>query len=746
MDLEKELVFCSIEEDNLQRAYFRVRPLLTAKSSITEEAAALWPDDGCLRIVPDRNEQHTFKERMRTLGGYCVMNLVGISPEANKIRTNKNYNRDKGEVNQYILYSDTVQPVPEHTFFHVLTGAAADYAALAEKAFTPLFYIMDDLTLYGPVRKSAPVMPGTAAAGDGMLFPIADADGKEHMILCCAPAEADAPADKPAEPQPVTPSPEPAPKAPEAPAAPVDESLPIGQPLRILDQSKDFEETLHSLDQPLSKGANLLRTAADPAKAPVLQTPRENKPLSGTPLFRAPMRTSTPQNKNKLQEVVASQWRVVRNDPPAAPLPAGATMRHVENPIQVACERMQDAWQMSESRPQLIDFLLSLDGMQARLEPRLNASAGETALQRVLKARLEDLEAERLTSLVQLDQAKATAEDYRKQVLSGARQKIVAEQMQLDESRKACEDAVSAMKAQLAALAAQRDELTSRIDALSQDHAAALGKALADAQLLAPGNHALRLSCVPGAKLDADALIARMQSALSASGVASDRNAAVALLALLAVSPRIGVACSASAALSTLAANIARHMGWAGSYAHQIAAEQKPVVMPAPVDSTPAVLATSLAAYATIEGATKVFLARSASWLTRNAAYEASSWPILTLNTLPFVAESEAPAAEPVSAASLQALTADVHVTDNEVHAVLDPILRLFDPLSGAAWKELVAFVSAAEPLMEGGLAAACDWAISLWVLPLLEKSPRAAAALKPLLAEYPRSLGCLRG
>ena len=73
MNCDKELVLVYMEEDNIARAYFRVRPLLTISGDAQEEAARLWPDHGCLRIVPDRNEQHTFKDRMRSIGPYCVM-------------------------------------------------------------------------------------------------------------------------------------------------------------------------------------------------------------------------------------------------------------------------------------------------------------------------------------------------------------------------------------------------------------------------------------------------------------------------------------------------------------------------------------------------------------------------------------------------------------------------------------------------------------------------------------------------
>ena len=102
MNFDRSLIFAYLEEDNIQRAYFRVRPLLTIHGDVQEEALRLWPDHGCLRIVPDRNEQHTFKDRMRSLGNYCVINLVGIPADANKIRTNKNYKPERGEFNQFI--------------------------------------------------------------------------------------------------------------------------------------------------------------------------------------------------------------------------------------------------------------------------------------------------------------------------------------------------------------------------------------------------------------------------------------------------------------------------------------------------------------------------------------------------------------------------------------------------------------------------------------------------------------------
>ena len=60
MSIDYQLLFCYLEEDNIQQAYFRVRPLLNPDADIRQEAMNQFPVEGSLRIVPDRIEQHTF--------------------------------------------------------------------------------------------------------------------------------------------------------------------------------------------------------------------------------------------------------------------------------------------------------------------------------------------------------------------------------------------------------------------------------------------------------------------------------------------------------------------------------------------------------------------------------------------------------------------------------------------------------------------------------------------------------------
>lgn len=730
MNCDQDLVLAFIEEDNIQRAYFRVRPLLTIHGDVQEEALRLWPDHGCLRIVPDRNEQHTFKDRMRSLGNYCVINLVGIPADANKIRTNKNYKPERGEFNQFILYSDTVHSLPEHTFFEVLPGVAEDFSGLAEKAITPLFYIQENDTIYGPVKKAAPELPAPAAEAAGTLYPFSGPDGVQRTILCMeTPAEA---LPKPAQPSEQEAS---------VPTPKEDEALPIGEELHILDEHKDFHETLESIAQPLSAGANLLRE--EPKKSPVVPEQRiaSTDKLSGTPLFQTNLRTSTPQPKNKLQEVVASQLRVGRYEPPTDALPAGVQMQHVENPVEQACHQLRRAWQIPDSRKQLVDFILSLDGMRARLDS-LSDTSGTTPLQRVLHQRLHDLETDRLTALVHLDKAKSDLETFRKETINALSSRTRTEIDELSAQKAALEASLQVLKDQQATLIAQRDELLARVDDIHRNALpAAIAKAMADATLTAPVyGIPLRMSAVSGKAATLDEMISRMTEVYAACGLEISRNACIALLLTMAISPRMGVDAKTLSSASTMLSNIVRALGWESGYAVQVSSEQKPVAALKPLHATPCLCLSTVSEHAPLPGIKRIYLTACASQQSASDAYSLDPWPVYPLPLHTFVPKTYV-CGEPISEESLNTLLNQDFVKSQEIDAVLGGILRTITPLSAAADQAMRLFISSAAAVMDGGLPAACDWALLLWIVPLIGKNKE---ALLPMLDEYPLTRAAL--
>lgn len=757
MTLDNQLLFCYLEEDNIQQAYFRVHPLLTTEADIRQEALSLFPAEGCLRIVPDRNEQHSFKSRMRQLGAYCVVDLMNLSPEATKIRTNKNYRPDRGENNQFILYSDTVKQLPEHSFYELIDGNADNYINLAQKVITPLFYIRQGDVLYGPVRKNTPEEPRKSSELAGMLFTLSCPDNSEHAILCVK----DAPAVQPRQPivrmepvkpivctpegnvAPATPAESSVPEATAKETVSSDEALPIGESLNILDQSKNFEETLQSLDQPLSDSANLLHNT--PENRPPKPTKLDIAPgtLTGTPLVRTPLRTATQPIKNRVQEAVTNQWYIGKYEPPAQNLPTGASMRPIDNPVSTATEAFRNAWRMPEVRDQLLDFVLSLDGLRSKLEPRICRDRNVTALQRVLRDRLQDLEAERLSALCQLDKAHRDLDGFKQQIISGITSRLQQETSQLESSRNAYENDVAGLKNELNTLTLQRDALLSQIDALQNDALpATVSRLLSELRMALPvSGLPLRMSPISGVAVSLEDLLNRLTRVFQQCKLTVTCNQGIAFLLLLAGSERIGILSPTPASAATLLKNIANAMGWSQSFAHQLSPEQKPLVAMRPADATPVLLLTSLPNYAPVQHMRKLFLVRNGGTLIHNTAYEADQWPILSFPAFPFIAELPSDEnVQPVSQASLDALMEKEAASDEEINTVLNPIAAIVTPLSGAAKCEMYRFIRVAAGMMEGGLPAALDWAILLWLVPAVERSDRRYAELKALLDEYPLS------
>lgn len=751
MNFDRSLIFSYLEEDNIQRAYFRVRPLLTLEGDVREKSLQLWPNEGGLRIVPDRNEQHTFKVRMRTLGSYCVVDLRNQPPEAGKIRTNKNYRPDKGEVNQYILYSDTVHALPEHTFYQLIDGTTADYTAAAAQAVTPLFFIRENDALYGPVSKASPSMPETAKEASGMLFELPCPDGATRLMLCIDNGPAaekiaeETPAAEAAETEPVRDT-----SAAEATSASQAEDataetndvLPIGETLQILDQKQSHEETLKELDKPVSSDANLLR---QPEQKPLnlVTVQSKHEPLSGTPLVRTPLHMAVQQPKNKIQEVVSTQWSIGKYEPPAQNLPHGTAMREIHNPVEVACSRLREAWNAADAHEKLADYILSLDGARSKFEAKLCNGKTLTILQRVLRERLQDLEAERLTALCELDRARRDVDAYKQELINGLATRIQRETGSLEIAKQEAEAHVAVLKAEINGLTLQRDGLLTKVNELQNNALPeAVAKLTADAHLFAPVNGIpLRISPISGEKVPIETLIERLMDICAKSGVRTTRNDAIAALVLLALSPRVGLSSPTPAPVATLLKNIASAMGWQSSFAHQISAEQTPLVGLRPVDHTPALLVTSLPNYAPISGISKLTLNRSTASLIRNAAYDASQWPVLMLPALPYVPDVEVADAAPVSQSSLDDILLLSKAPQDDIDAVLSPILKAALPLSGTARQELCRFVSICAGLMDGGLPAAADWGILLWIVPALERGSKQYAAVKMLLDEYPLSL-----
>lgn len=166
-----------LEEDNKQRVIFRIVPLCTREGLLFRDNQSEFPDEGSLRVVPDKREQSTFKERMRAMGSLCAISLGTDGKELAKVRVNRNYDPAQSEKNQYAIYSDVISEFAPNGVFEVLDLSLGGCSAQRlDAVLTPMVLLQQSKVLYGPV----PVDEAQAAAGSlSSLRPF----GNDHFLL-----------------------------------------------------------------------------------------------------------------------------------------------------------------------------------------------------------------------------------------------------------------------------------------------------------------------------------------------------------------------------------------------------------------------------------------------------------------------------------------------------------------------------------------------------------------------------------
>lgn len=165
MDILGHTIIAWLEEDDTHRVLFRVRPLMTLHGALAAEDLSEYGLEGYLRVAPDRQEQHSFKDRMRTLGSLCLIDLSDPQNLLGKVRPNKNYAPSRGENNRYIIYSDAVRALPEDLLYEVVLG---------DKGPLPLtrqYYLRSGGHIAGPYQMSEDGSASLAGSSQHSLPP-----------------------------------------------------------------------------------------------------------------------------------------------------------------------------------------------------------------------------------------------------------------------------------------------------------------------------------------------------------------------------------------------------------------------------------------------------------------------------------------------------------------------------------------------------------------------------------------------
>ncbi len=341
MEFSGRVFLASIEEDNIQRSLFRVRPLLDAAGPISQEDLDSLEDEGFLRIVPDKQEQYTFKDRMRTLGTMCLIDLRRVPPDISKVRLNKNYAPAKGERNRHVIYSDAVQSLEGQPICEVVSDPRSPVPV------TSCYYLRSGGHIEGPYDKykAAPVDALSCIAPDSdRLFAVTMPDERERLFFW--------PDDGP-RPFEVSPA-EQTPQTAEIPAA--------VNPQAILPPGRKLNGT--SLQKP-----NLKRI--------------EHRP-----------------GNRALEEVVDRAVRMVRPEEQAAGLSQPGVLH--EDPIERLDLALRAMWHSSDMQRQAADRVLAMEGAAEMIGRIMTNDRGNTVIL-AMKQQMEDLEAERLALLIQLE-------------------------------------------------------------------------------------------------------------------------------------------------------------------------------------------------------------------------------------------------------------------------------------------------------------------------------------------------------
>jgi len=424
MPLQGKLSIGLLSEDNPYKSYFVYKPLFIRQGDAYEAFAdpeKSYPEDGAIRIVPDKNEMNTFKARMRKIGALCAMDLRRFVIENNKIRANKNYSREMGERNQYIVYSDVLTPLSPAEFAEVIDAPEGDEndaeIAVAMRLLTNSVALRRGEALVGPYLTTVAESGETTLtpaqerwefnesemSDQGRLMKVVLDDGSTRLILGALCGE--------------------------------EEPAPPAQP-----------EPLHRPIEPERESAKPW-IARDESIAP---PPNRGFPNTRDQ-FMAAQSGLNPRRGRSLSEVVDDQWRKSRIDQLGHPVPSSAAGRPMTSPVERAMDAVLDAWRLREARGGLLDRLVNVLEIREALKGyfALDGKSGEAA---AFEAALNEFEASRLKLAMEVDELRAGRDALYEKVMEEVRARNASEINQLERQKAAVQSEVARFEGEIAAL------------------------------------------------------------------------------------------------------------------------------------------------------------------------------------------------------------------------------------------------------------------------------------------------------
>ena len=785
-DINGTVTLAYVEEDNKQRVIFRVIPLCTREGVSFHDASEDFPDEGSLRIVPDKREQSTFKERMRDISGLCAIHLVNDgAKELIKVRQNRNYAPDAGEKNKLAIYSDVVCEFAEDGCFEVVQPGQDASGALTRKVI-----IQKDKVLYGPVLKEEAASVSLDSLhpfgndrfllqniqndllGSRMIYwdPEAIINWRQRrnamrrkeraeekaeldaaMLTASAPAvEETQPDTKPqqtvvrektVEPRKRTEKNEKAEKKEtpdktektEKDRVTENTALPIGTKLDILDQQLTFDQQISRLDQGIGSTANRLTMDETPSEE---EEPEIISHFNGTPLVPSAKPITKSAARPESMHHVVEQQLFQNNEGENRSI-----YRMVENPIDSLNRCLDYVWQNADMRSQAIEKLsenetFMRDMLQIFRRRGLNTQASAAA-----QEQLAEIEAERLSLLMQLDTAKQNAKQYREEAIASLSQKLRAESEKLKNEIQALEKTKKKLTDETQALSQQNARQT--IDFFSQNMQCMSGA----------GEERIMLSPVIGCHYEASELAEKLRVHMNESGYGINEDDAMGLLIYFSVNDTLCLCAATEADAARFAQVMLESFGLQSVSGTILPESYVEVVSILPEDGqrTPTVTIQSLGTESmSIYGHKTLYLATSHQ-IENYSTAGLPAHPIVHVPTAikrAFGRVEDFQAVQPASLSSFMDIRSDTHPMLSEADKWFAELKARIEKeefaVPRATLIDMRRFIEVATRKVRGGFLAAADSAVCHWLVPAIRLGQIKPEHFASIVAGLPRAMRLL--
>jgi len=785
-DINGTVTLAYVEEDNKQRVIFRVIPLCTREGVSFHDASEDFPDEGSLRIVPDKREQSTFKERMRDISGLCAIHLVNDgAKELIKVRQNRNYAPDAGEKNKLAIYSDVVCEFAEDGCFEVVQPGQDASGALTRKVI-----IQKDKVLYGPVLKEEAASVSLDSLhpfgndrfllqniqndllGSRMIYwdPEAIINWRQRrnamrrkeraeekaeldaaMLTASAPAvEETQPDTKPQQTVVREKTVEPRKRAEKNEKAEKKETpdktektekdrvtentaLPIGTKLDILDQQLTFDQQISRLDQGIGSTANRLTMDETPSEE---EEPEIISHFNGTPLVPSAKPITKSAARPESMHHVVEQQLFQNNEGENRSI-----YRMVENPIDSLNRCLDYVWQNADMRSQAIEKLsenetFMRDMLQIFRRRGLNTQASAAA-----QEQLAEIEAERLSLLMQLDSAKQNAKQYREEAIASLSQKLRAESEKLKNEIQSLEKTKKKLTDETQVLSQQNARQT--IDFFSQNMQCMSGA----------GEERIMLSPVIGCHYEASELAEKLRVHMNESGYGINEDDAMGLLIYFSVNDTLCLCAATEADAARFAQVMLESFGLQSVSGTILPESYVEVVSILPEDGqrTPTVTIQSLGTESmSIYGHKTLYLATSHQ-IENYSTAGLPAHPIVHVPTAikrAFGRVEDFQAVQPASLSSFMDIRSDTHPMLSEADKWFAELKARIEKeefaVPRATLIDMRRFIEVATRKVRGGFLAAADSAVCHWLVPAIQLGQIKPEHFASIVAGLPRAMRLL--